>query len=100
MLFTIVSVGVSITLTVEAPSLLTYTLRPSGVMTMPCGPWRTGIVPWTRFVPISTTATAMRLKIATQAFGAAVGSDSHGTSMTSSSQTTVRVQQTDRHTAP
>src|SRR5438445_6836671 len=64
------SVVVSITLTFEAPSLLTYTQRPSGVMTIPCGPVGTGIVARIWFVPVSSTATALSLNRPTYAFGA------------------------------
>ena len=52
------SLVVSITLTVESPSLETYTLAPFGVTTSPCGPLGTGMVPTTRLVPVSITATA------------------------------------------
>ncbi len=55
------SVLVSMTLTVEAPSLLTYTQRPSGVMTMPCGPVGTGMVFVTWLLDVSSTATALSL---------------------------------------
>ena len=65
------SLAVSITLTVEAPSLLTYTFRPSGVITSPCGPLGTGMVPTTLFWAVSITATASSLNRPTYALGAA-----------------------------
>ncbi len=65
------SLPVSITLTVEAPSLLTYTFRPSGVITSPCGPFGTGMVPTTLFWAMSITATASSLNRPTYALGAA-----------------------------
>jgi hypothetical protein len=65
------SLAVSITLTVEAPSLLTYTFRPSGVITSPCGPLGTGMVPTTLFWAVSITATASSLNRPTYALGTA-----------------------------
>src|SRR4030095_10047866 len=64
------SVAVSITLTVEAPSLDTYTFRPSGVITRPCGPLGTGIVATRRPCAGSITATASSLNSPTYTFGA------------------------------
>src|SRR4029453_18872792 len=64
------SVAVSITLTVEAPSLDTYTFRPSGVITRPCGPLGTGIVATRRPCAGSIAATASSLNTPTYTFGA------------------------------
>src|SRR4029453_853446 len=60
----------SITLTVEAPSLDTYTFRPSGVITRPCGPLGTGIVATRRPCAGSITAPAPSLNSPTYTFGA------------------------------
>ena len=70
MLLVTLSLLVSMTLTVEAPSLLTYTQRPSGVTTMPCGPVGNGIVERIWLDPVSNTATALTLNNPTYALGA------------------------------
>src|SRR5260221_9136397 len=64
------SVRVSMTDTVEAPSLLAYTHRPSGVTTRPCGPVGMAMVLVTLLLEVSRTATALSLNRPTYAFGA------------------------------
>src|SRR4051794_2886592 len=68
MVFVTESVDVSITLTVEAPSLETYTFLPSRVAAIPCGD-ATAILLRTVLVPVSSTATASSLNSPTYAFG-------------------------------
>src|SRR5258705_8339061 len=69
MLPTIRSDAVSMTLTTEAPSLDTYTLRPSGVITSPWGPLGTGMVATIRAWAGSITPTASSLNSPTYTFG-------------------------------
>jgi hypothetical protein len=59
MLATTASVAVSTTDTVDAPSLLTNTLAPSGVITRPCGPAGMAMVRMRRLLPVSITARAL-----------------------------------------
>ena len=65
MFSTNLSVAVSITLTVEVPSLATYTQRLSGVITIPCGPGGTAMVAVTRFKSTSMTLIVLSLKFPT-----------------------------------
>lgn len=71
MLAVTASRAVSMTLTLESPSLLAYTMAPSGVITRPCGPAGTGMVVSSALVEVSITAMALSLNRPTYALGPA-----------------------------